>query len=97
MKTPSITEMIDVLRRANVLFAADEAGPGLVLNMNDTFGYATADGEVITEKDVPAVYALWRIFSWDGVAWWVWCKRGQEPIPSIRDEILRTLGLRNHE
>lgn len=64
-----------------------EMPPGLWLNMNDSFGYATADAEEITFDDIPTVYALWRTFGWEGVVWWVWQRRKQAPIAEVQQAI----------
>lgn len=80
--------MVDALRASGTLLDADAGQPGLWLNMNDVFGYATADAEEIQQVDVPAVYALWRAFGWQGVTWWVWQRRQQAPVREAQQGIV---------
>lgn len=89
MEPYSFPWMIAALRASGMLCDEDDMGrSGLWLNMNDCFGYATADAEEIQAEDVPLVYALWRVFGWQGVTWWVWQRRGQEPIKEVQQEII---------
>ena len=88
----SIAKMKNILRAANVILAGDDGMPGLHLNLRGTFG--DNDNESITQNEIPVVYALWRAFGeWSGLVWWVWHRRGQEPISTVRDEILRRFGI----
>ena len=59
--------------------------------MNDVFGYACADAEEIKIDEIVSIYAFWKDFEWEGVVWWVWKKRGKEPISPIRDAILEKI------
>jgi hypothetical protein len=68
--------MIAALRTATVMLDDDDETPGFWLNVNDTFCYACADVEEITEAEIPAVYWAWKNFGWEGVVCWVWRKRG---------------------
>lgn len=84
--------MIQALRASGTLFdESDIERPGLWLNMNDCFGYATADVEEVQHEDIPIVYALWRTLGWGGVVWWVSQRRKQEPLPAIAREIAERL------
>lgn len=92
MEQYSFDWMVQALRASGTLFSEDDIErPGLWLNMNDCFAYATADAEEITVDDIPAVYALWRAFGWQGVTWWVWQRRKQEPIREARLGIVERL------
>lgn len=79
--------MMAELREAGIAFDEDEMPPGLWLNMNDTFGYACADAELVPPDAIPTVYALWKRHGWEGVAWWVWRQRGTPPIPPVRERV----------
>lgn len=91
MEHHDFTWMVQALRASGTLFdEGDIERSGLWLNMNDIFYYG-ADAEQIESVDVPAVYALWRSFGWQGVTWWVWQRRGQEPLKKIQPAILARL------
>lgn len=86
--------MVQAMREAGILLNADDMEcpePGLWLPMNDTFGYATADAEHIESSDVPTVYALWRVFGWQGAVWWVMQRRQQEPIREVQQAVIKAL------
>lgn len=56
------------------------------LNMNDTFGYATADCEEVPMEDVQTVARLWRDFGAAGMTAWAAVRRGDEPIEPRQTE-----------
>lgn len=55
----------------------------LMLNMNDTFGYACADGEKITPEEAVDVYAISKEFGSDGVTAWAAKHRADWPLDQI--------------
>lgn len=50
-----------------------------VLNVNDTFYYATADCEEVPAGEVAAVARLFRRYGYHGVNYWVATRRGHNP------------------
>jgi len=46
------------------------------LGCNDTFYYASADGENFEEKDMDLIIEVYKKFSWSGVDAWIALKRG---------------------
>ena len=41
------------------------------LNMNDVWGWATADGESVPDEDLPKVAELFWRYGWAGILYWV--------------------------
>lgn len=64
-----------------VIDGEEEGSKGtLVINVNDTFGYACADSEDMTFNDINPVYELYKDFGYDGVVAWVAKNRNEDPI-----------------
>ncbi len=53
------------------------------LQMNDTFGFACADGEDIEVKDFEIILHLWRKYGYDGLIAWAAHKRSDTPLESL--------------
>lgn len=49
----------------------EEDGPKQVLNMNDTFGWALAFGQTVTDDDLPKVSRLFSLYGQAGLIYWV--------------------------
>jgi len=49
-----------------------------MLNMNDVWGWACADGEFVEEDEFAELARLFRRYGWCGVLYWVSKKRGGE-------------------
>lgn len=47
-----------------------------MLNMNDVWGWATADGEYVEDEELPEVARLFWDYGWCGILYWVSEKRG---------------------
>ncbi|MFA5132503.1 MAG: hypothetical protein WC444_04265 [Candidatus Paceibacterota bacterium] len=62
---------------------------GVFLNMNDTFGWATAEGESFDHYDVEDIYRLWKSKGGDGVVEWVCLKRKLQPIRPVKDSMIK--------
>lgn len=63
-----------------------------VLNTNDTFAYATADGESIEMDEAEDLLAIWRLHSHEGMIAWASVKRGKLPIqPLLTDKFMTAL------
>ena len=59
-----------------------------VLDMNDTFYYACADGEEVKPEEIKEVARLFRWYGFPGLNYWVAGKRGHDPeIPQHREEV----------
>ena len=59
-----------------------------VLNMNDTFYFATADGEEVKPEEIKEVARLFSYYGFAGLTYWVAEKRGHDPeISSSREEV----------
>lgn len=58
----------------------------LVINCNDTFSYATADGEDVPEDAWAAVWRIYRELGWAGLDRWVAKRRGYEPLKEIQED-----------
>lgn len=66
----------------------DQSLHGVVANLNDTLGYATADAETLWEDDLPDDWTIWDLyqrFGWHGLVAVAAEKRGVEPIAPIRE------------
>jgi hypothetical protein len=46
-------------------------GWGQTLNLNDTFAWACADGEPVSDADLPRVAQLFYRYGWCGILYWV--------------------------
>lgn len=60
-----------------------------VVNVNDTFAYATADAQRITDDQIDTLIRLERRFGNDGVVAWAAAVRGCEPLEPYRTEKYR--------
>jgi hypothetical protein len=63
-----------LLDKAGVFFPVDEYDDpklGQVLNMNDTWGWACADGEDVSDEELPRVAELFYRYGWCGLLYWV--------------------------
>ena len=89
----STEEMMAELREAGVAFDYDEDMPGFWLNVNDTFAYACADAEEVEPGSLPEVYDLWKHFGWEGVILWVWKKRKEDPLSTVKEAIFSKIPL----
>lgn len=76
------TEKLDKARQllaaSGLFFTPDDDLPGLWINLNDTFGWACADGEEVTDADLIEVARLFRDYGWCGLLYWVSEKRDGE-------------------
>jgi hypothetical protein len=65
---------------ADLFISGDEEDevPELLLNMNDVWGWACADAELVTEDELPRLADLHFRYGWCGVLFWVSEKRGGE-------------------
>ena len=50
------------------------------LNLNDTFCWACADGEYVSDDELPRLAGLFWHYGWCGILYWVNEKRGQERV-----------------
>ncbi len=71
-------------------------GRSLMLNMNDTFMYACADGELFTSKDIPEILRVCDDHGWIGLICWAAKHRGYDPVveyteDSVYQEIWKTM------
>jgi hypothetical protein len=72
-------DALKLLNEANIFFFVDdEDEPNLkqMINLNDVFGWAWADGEVVKDEDLVEVATLFREYGWCGIYYWVSKKRG---------------------
>jgi hypothetical protein len=59
-----------------------------VLNMNDTFWYACADAEEVSEGEIKEVARLFATYGYKGLTYWVAKKRGDDPdIPKYKAQV----------
>lgn len=65
----------NLLKEAGVFFNRDEAGEA-ELNLNDVWGWAVADGEVVPEDKVEELGWLFWCYGWCGILYWVSERRG---------------------
>lgn len=45
------------------------------INLNDVFGWAMADGEEVSDEELPEVAELFFYYGWCGILYWVHKKR----------------------
>lgn len=58
------------------------------LNMNDTFLYACADSEEVTEEEIKDVAGFFANYGYKGLTYWVARKRGFDPdIPRYKNDV----------
>jgi hypothetical protein len=86
----TVDEARELLTRGNVFFGADESDDaseherdkkwGQTLNLNDTFFWACADAEYVTDEELPEVAGLFFRYGWCGILYWVNRKRGNEKV-----------------
>ena len=67
-------EALALLRAADVFFD-DEVDPdepllAQTLNLNDTWGWAIADGEYVPNEELPRVAELFHRYGWCGILYW---------------------------
>lgn len=67
----------ELISRAGLFFHADEDEPQFrqMLNMNDTWGWGCADGEDVTDEELPRLAELFITYGYCGVLYWVSSKR----------------------
>lgn len=66
-----------MLQFAGLFFEdADEPQWSQTLNLNDTFGWAIADCESVSDEDLPKVAELFWRYGYAGVLYWVSERRG---------------------
>lgn len=75
-------EARELLGRAGLFYGDyddDDESPKMkqTLNMNDTWFWATAFGEEVTDDELPEVARLFRLYGWCGVLYWVSEKNDQ--------------------
>lgn len=75
-----IEEARELLTKADVFFGdyEDEDFPKLkqTLNMNDVWCWACADGEYVSDEELPEVARLYRAYGYCGILYWVSQKNG---------------------
>jgi len=64
----------DLLQMAGLFFELDEDDPpelDQMLNMNDVWAWACADGEEVPDDELPRLATLFYRYGWCGVLYWV--------------------------
>jgi len=70
-------ESLNLLKAANIFYGyVDEEDLTQVINLNDVFGWAWADGEKVEDSELIEVARLYRLYGWCGILYWVSQKRG---------------------
>lgn len=64
-----------------------ESDGTLWVNLNDTFGYACADGEQVAYDDIQALFDMWRLNHRFGLVAWAITKRKEAPILPIKQRL----------
>lgn len=75
----SVEKSRQLLRLAGVFYFDEDSdlledeGPEWLqtLNMNDTWGWASAFGEYVPDDQLPIVAELYRSYGWCGILYWV--------------------------
>lgn len=60
-----------------------------VVNLNDTFAYACADGEELKDDQIDSLIRMYKEYDYPGIIAWAASIRGSEPIEPWRDEKYR--------
>ena len=60
-----------LLRQAGLFSDDDEDNDHVMINLNDTWGWACADGEEVPDENLPELAMLFWRYGWCGVLWWV--------------------------
>lgn len=64
-------EAINLLKAADLFFDDEDFESKYVLNMNDVWGWACADGEEVPEDKLIEVAELFWQYGWAGILYWV--------------------------
>jgi len=74
----TIDQARKLLDAAGVFFEPDEDEPEFkqMLNLNDVWAWACADGEHVADEELPAVAELFYRYGWCGILYWVAEKNG---------------------
>ena len=72
----SIENARKLLNAANVFYDDDRPEFVQTLNMNDVWAWASADGEKVSDEELPEVANLFLDYGWCGILYWVSRKRG---------------------
>lgn len=78
MKMFNIEDARKLLIAADLFFEPDEDEPNFpkqMLNLSDTWYWASADGEEVTDAELPVVAELFWHYGWCGILFWVAEKR----------------------
>lgn len=73
----NIEDAKKILVSTNIFFDDDDWGEDsemtgkCVLNMNDVWGWACADMEIVEEAELPELARLYLAYGWCGVLYWV--------------------------
>ena len=75
----SIADSRAMLTAAQVFFDDDGETPSQMLNLNDAFYWGCADGESVSDEELPRLAELFWLYGNAGIAYWVAVeKRGGE-------------------
>lgn len=91
----ALREMVQIEREllhGDVIFygTGPDGKPHRCILISDTFAYACADAESLSDDELREFYAFWREHGDAGATAWVADKRGMEPIPpACTDEYQR--------
>lgn len=79
---PEETQSIvfEMLEEDILLLSIDDAMVSPWILMNDTFSYASADGEDVSIDELPLVANIWKQYKQNGLIAWAAKKRGFQPI-----------------
>ena len=80
----TLSEARTLLETAGVFFGPDDEEPdgesARMLNLNDAFFWGCADGEVVSDDEMPEVARLFLAYGMCGIYYWVCTKRGYESV-----------------
>ena len=73
-------------QRAIDLSVDEDRNVEIVLVLNDTFGRACADSEIVPMTDLAALSGAWHAFGADGLVAYAASRRNQDPLPELRSD-----------
>jgi len=85
---------LKLLEAADVFYGSDPGEPR-ELNMNDTFGWAYAFGEVVPDDRLDEVAGLFRRYGFAGLVYWV--SEQNDGMRSEFEDVNRQIGFVRHE
>lgn len=91
-------EQLEFLEKAGVFYGRDDNDPdvkwGRMINLNDTFWWASAYCQEVKDEDISEVYGLFWNYGWIGILYW--CAKKGDITPEF-EHVRRQIDFVKHE